>query len=228
MTFESTQIPQWFKCWSKVRWVSHLYIFHSNFIKILTCAIFCTTVRYLTQSIMLSLMLVQMNLLLHILEQHIITSNSIKFCCSCCGTFAHTKAATPLLTSQSYAVARTVENDAHRKATAPSLITQSNVVAVTAMEKKIMKAPQSKWLMKGLNYDIKNDRHVKEGNIKLATDGLLIYCGFCKRHHRWRGHSILTTGVFMLKLKVTHLELPQDITLIQQSTLEDMSECKPS
>ena len=59
-------------------------------------------------------------------------------------TFAHMKAATPLLTSQSYAVAGTVENDAHLKAAAPSLITQSNVVAVTAMEKKNTNASWSK------------------------------------------------------------------------------------
>ncbi len=95
--------------------------------------------------------------------------------------FACTQTATPLLMSQSYAVAGTVENDAHPKAAAPSVITQSNIVAVPAMEKKNMKASQSKELKKEWKHEMKNDRHVKEGNVELATDGMSIYCGFCKK-----------------------------------------------
>ena len=47
-----------------------------------------------------------------------------------------------------------------------------------------MKASQSKELMKERKDEIKNDRHVKEGNVELATDGMSIYCGFVRRHHR--------------------------------------------
>ncbi len=97
----------------------------------------------------LALMLVQMNLLVHILKQQLIANKPIKCCCSPVKPTAHAKVAAPLLTSQSNAVATTVEIGAHTKETTHSLITQSNVIAGSAMKRtKNKKGSQSKKLIK--------------------------------------------------------------------------------